>query len=139
LGGAPLRVLLDTQALVWLADNNPRLGKSARTAVLKAVRERELLASAISFWEVARLLKRGRLIFDKDAAAWRFDALAAGVREVPVTGAIGIAAVALKGLHPDPADRIVVASALAERATLMTSDRRLLDWPEPLDRLEAER
>jgi PIN domain nuclease of toxin-antitoxin system len=131
--------LLDTQALVWLADDNPRLGRRARAALLEARREGELLTSAISFWEVALLLKRGRLMFDKDAAAWRSDALAAGITEVPVTGAIGIAAVALKGLHADPADRIVVAAAIAERAILMTSDRPLLDWPEPLDRLEAER
>jgi PIN domain nuclease of toxin-antitoxin system len=132
-------VLLDTQALVWLADDNARLGRRAREAVRQSLRRQGLLASAISFWEIALLLQRGRIVFDKDAAAWRAEALASGIREVAVTGAIGVAAVVLAELPQDPATRIIVASALAENATLVTSDRRLLDWSGRLDRLDAGR
>jgi PIN domain nuclease of toxin-antitoxin system len=63
--------------------------------------------------------------------------LRAGLIELPVDGAIGILAGALDGLPGDPADRLIVATAIANDATLMTVDRRLLDWPGELDRHDA--
>jgi PIN domain nuclease of toxin-antitoxin system len=132
-------LLLDTHALVWLAAEHERLGAAARTAIADAAESGTLLVSAISFWEIALLIARGRLAGRADAASWRANALASGISEIAITGAIGIAAVGLEGLHADPAHRLVVATALAERATLVTADRRLLGWKGRLARLDAER
>jgi PIN domain nuclease of toxin-antitoxin system/antitoxin (DNA-binding transcriptional repressor) of toxin-antitoxin stability system len=133
------RLLLDTTALLWLGEESERLGGMARAAIAEAAREGALLVSAISFWELALLVTRKRVALPDDAGAWRADSIASGIIEIPVTGAIGINGVALQGLHQDAADRIIVATALAEQATLVTADRRLLRWKGKLDRLDAER
>jgi PIN domain nuclease of toxin-antitoxin system len=59
------------------------------------------------------------------------------VHEVPVNGAIGIAANDLEGLHSDPAGRLIVATALGLGASLVTSDAKLLCWKGPLARIDA--
>jgi PIN domain nuclease of toxin-antitoxin system len=56
---------------------------------------------------------------------------------VPRLGEIGIAAAQLQDLHGDPADRIILATALHHRATLVTADQRLLAWTGPLERHDA--
>ena len=77
------------------------------------------------------------LEIDVTADEFRREALAFGIREIALTGDIGIAAVMLEGLHRDPADRIIVATALANDATLITADRRLLGWAGLLKRHDA--
>jgi PIN domain nuclease of toxin-antitoxin system len=64
--------------------------------------------------------------------------LAAGIRELPLTGEIAILAGGLESLHGDPADRIIAATAIAHDATLMTADEKLLQWRHPLKRQDAE-
>ena len=56
--------------------------------------------------------------------------------EIPVDGEIGIRANSLAGFHSDPADRIIVASAL-QGHRLLTADDRILTWSGSLDRLDA--
>jgi PIN domain nuclease of toxin-antitoxin system len=60
----------------------------------------------------------------------------AGVRELPITGDIAILAAGLD-LHGDPADRFIVATAIAHEATLITADRTLLRWRHKLSRQNA--
>lgn len=130
-------ILLDTQALVWLATGASRLGNAARDIVDRALAADELLVSAISFWEVAMLLRKGRLRMQEDVAAFRVRILALGVREAPVTSAIGISAVRLENLPEDPADRMIVATALDRGAALLTADQRILRWNSELRRIDA--
>jgi PIN domain nuclease of toxin-antitoxin system len=61
-----------------------------------------------------------------------------GLNEIPLDGAIGIRAGQLADMHGDPADRIIVATALAGH-TLVTSDRQILAWPGALERIDARR
>jgi PIN domain nuclease of toxin-antitoxin system len=58
--------------------------------------------------------------------------------ELPLTGEIAIAAAELEGLHADPADRFIAATAIAHNATLMTADDRLLRWRHGVRRHNAE-
>jgi PIN domain nuclease of toxin-antitoxin system len=140
MGGVALtRVLLDTHALIWFATDNPRLGNRAKLSIERAARSAELAVSAMTFWEIALLIARERLGGQADAAIWRRDTLASGVAEIPVSGTIGIEAVRLRDLHQDPADRIIVATAIAENSALVTADHRLLDWPGQLSRIDAAR
>lgn len=96
----------------------------------------ELAVSAISFWEVAMLADKGRIRLADDVHAWRREHLEQGVVEIPIDGGIGIRVVGLTDFHADPADRLIVATALAGHR-LVTSDRRILDWSGRLSRLDA--
>ena len=129
-------MLLDTQAILWLRLGDRRLGRQARYLIDEAWQSGQLCVSAISFWEVAMLRNRGRIAFPEDAGLWRREQLEQGVLEIPVDGEIGIRAVGLEDFHADPADRLIVATALGGHQ-LLTADRRILDWPGPLNRLDA--
>jgi len=99
----------------------------------------EASVSAMTFWEIALLAGKRRVALGPPLQHWRRDFLAQGLLEVPVTGAIGIAAAELHGFHADPSDRIIVATAYELDATLLTADRRILGWPGDLRRQDARR
>jgi PIN domain nuclease of toxin-antitoxin system len=102
------------------------LPNPARRQVQAAFTEDRLWVSAISAWEVALLVQRGRLVLRLPVREWvaRCEALS-GLHFLPVDTAIGLRAVELSGLHPDPADRMIVASAELLGAVLLTRDERL--------------
>ena len=129
-------LLLDTQALIWSRFGDPRLGGKARARIERAVLEGEAAVSAMTFWEVAMLIGKGRLRLLTDIHSWRAALLRDGLNEIPVDGEIGIRANRIADFHADPADRIIVATAL-EGHELVTSDGRILDWPGSLSRLDA--
>jgi PIN domain nuclease of toxin-antitoxin system len=130
-------ILLDTHALLWLAD--ARLGRRSQIMADQALVEDRLAISAISFWEIAILISRGRLRAVESATALRKEALDGGAIEVPLTGDIAIRAVDLGNLPNDPADRFIVATAVVHDAILMTADERLLKWKHALKRQDARR
>jgi PIN domain nuclease of toxin-antitoxin system len=136
MGGSPL-ILVDTHVLIWLDQDDPALGRNSRTLVDEALREGALAASAVSFWEVAMLVEKRRIAMDMPLAEWRMDLLGAGLVEVAVDGSIGIKAAELEGAHADPADRMIIASALATGADLLTADKLMLGWPGPINRYDA--
>lgn len=131
------QVLLDTHALWWLLGSEVSLGRGASRIIRAALRRDSLVVSAISFWEIAMLLSRQKLTLDTSVATWRQQVLQLGIREVAVSGDIGIAAVELSDFHADPADRIIAATAASQGATLLTADERLLSWQGPLRRHDA--
>ena len=134
-GGRPL-LLLDTNALLWMRSGDDRLGSVARREIERAWQSDELAVSAISFWEVTMLAAKGRLRLDVNVLVWRREHLEQGVVEIPVDGETGIRAAGLPNFHADPADRLIVATALAGHR-LVTSDRRILGWSGSLNRLNA--
>ncbi len=129
-------ILLDTHVLLWLRAGDERLGHSAKRQIDQAWADDALAVSAISFWEIAMLGRKNRIRLPKNPQHWRRELLEQGLVEIPVTGAIGLRAAALEGFHADPADRIIVATAL-EGHQLVTADERILGWDGPLDRLAA--
>ncbi len=136
MGGRPL-ILLDTHVLVWLDQDDPTLGPAAREHADQALRATELTVSAISFWEIAMLEAKRRMVMKMPLARWRRDLLDSGLAEIPLDGQIGVAAAELSDFHSDPADRIIVATAILNGAVLLTADQRMLDWPGKLDRHDA--
>lgn len=130
-------ILLDTHVLVWLDESNPRLGARAIDRIDRAFQAGQLAVSAISFWEIGTLVRKGRVRLDMDLARWRDDLLEQGLVELPVTGDIGIRASGLKNFHGDPADRLIAATSLVNSADLMTADSRLLDFDLPIGRIDA--
>jgi PIN domain nuclease of toxin-antitoxin system len=136
VGGRSL-IVLDTHCLVWMDQAVERMGSSARHLADDAMSTSGLAVSAISFWEVALLVGKGRLRLKQPLGAWRRDLLGRGVIELPLAGAVCIAAAELENFHADPADRLIVASAQEIGATLLTADERILDWRGSLDRRDA--
>ena len=118
-------IVLDTHVLVWFAEDHPRLGARTTKLTDTALQRDEVLVSAISFREIATLADRQRLTLLVSPAAMRRSVLEQGIRELAVDGTIAIAAAQLADFHGDPADRLIVASALAADATLLTADRRI--------------
>jgi PIN domain nuclease of toxin-antitoxin system len=112
------------------------MGAKARRLLEQALRENDVAVSAISFWEVGMQLQKGRLDLRMDLGVWRRDLLSSGLIEIPVDGAVGARAALLPGLHGDPADRIIVATAL-QGHRLMTADRLILNWAGSVYRLDA--
>ena len=130
-------ILLDTHALVWLDEASPRLGHSAREAVDAAFRDDALFVSAISFWEVGTLARKGRIRLEMELDRWRQDLVENGLNELPVTGEIAARAALLEPFHGDPADRIIMATALQHSLALLTADARLLGAGFPLTGIDA--
>ncbi len=128
-GPAETAVLLDTHAWVWWVSGSQELPESTRGTIQNAFVSQQLWVSAISAWEVALLVERGRLILRLPTREWvtRSESLA-GLHFLPIDHTLAIRAVELPGLHADPADRLIVASAERLGAVLVTRDQRLRDY-----------
>ena len=131
-------ILLDTHVLLWLRSGSRRLGTRARLEIDRAWRDGEVCVSAFSFWELGMLRAKGRISYPEEVEQWRRQQIEQGLIEVPVDGEIGIRAANLPDLVADPADRMIVATAL-EGHRLVTADRHLIDWPGPLQCIDAAR
>ena len=118
-------VLLDTHTWVWLMNGSDRLGREARRAIQRSLAEEAVLVSAISPWEVAMLVSRGRLSLDRDVGEWVGTALnIPGVRLEALSPEIAVASTRLPGdLHGDPADRIIAATSRHLGTGLVTDDQ----------------
>ena len=129
-------ILLDTHVLIYLLFDPDRLGSQTHQIVETEWPPGNVAVSAITFWEVAMLHDKGRLSLLRDIEDWRASLLNDGLNEIPVDGAIGIKANTLTSFHADPADRLIVATAM-QGHQLVTEDRLILEWPGPLHRLRA--
>jgi PIN domain nuclease of toxin-antitoxin system len=130
-------ILLDTHALLWLESGSERLGPRTRRLVDRALADDELGVSAITFGEIGMLVAKERLALTRPAERLRDELLGSGLVELPLTGDAALAAAGLEAFHADPADRFIVATALASAATLVTADSRILDWPGRVKRQDA--
>lgn len=124
-------IVLDTHAWVWWASEPSELSPGAREAIDEATADGRLCISSISAWEVALLVQRGRLQLTMDVVEWvAYTESLPFVQFVPVSNAIAIKAVRLPGTFPpDPADRIIVATALSLGARLISKDERIRSYP----------
>ncbi|MGB9367506.1 MAG: type II toxin-antitoxin system VapC family toxin [Xanthobacteraceae bacterium] len=131
--------MLDTHAALWFTTDDPHLGPVSRSLLVEASADGRLAISAISFWEISLLITKGRLRTSETPTEIRGAMFEAGIAELPLTGDICLLAVALPGLHSDPADRFITATAVTYDATLMTVDAALLRWPHAIQRHNASR
>jgi PIN domain nuclease of toxin-antitoxin system len=123
-------IVLDTHAWIWFISNPDLLSKRAKKAVNAAVKDKSLLISSISAWEIALLVAKKRIKLALDVTDWiaKSESLPF-IQFLPVTNSIAVKSVNLPlPLHPDPADRIIIATALSVGAPLVTKDKKLLDY-----------
>ncbi len=125
MGVEPL-ILLDTHAWIWWIDGSTELSQRARDAIDAGTRDGSVAVSAISCWEIAMLVHKGRLELATPAADWiaRCEALPF-FEVIPVDSRIAVGAAELPAKHEDAADRVIVATAFHLGAPVVTKDRRL--------------
>jgi PIN domain nuclease of toxin-antitoxin system len=122
-----VRLLLDTQILLWSAGDAERL--SAQTCAILDAPENLLYFSAANIWEVVIKLGLGREDFQVDAHALRRGLLDNGYRELSIEGQHALMVQTLPAIHKDPFDRILVAQAMVEGLTLVTTDQFIAQYP----------
>jgi len=125
-----MKLLLDTQVLLWAAGEPKRLSAAARKLLLDP--HHELLFSAASLWEIAIKSTLGREDFQVEPRLLRRGLLDNGYVEVPITSQHAVSIDLLPPLHRDPFDRLLLAQALTKGLTLVTADAQLARYPGPL-------
>jgi PIN domain nuclease of toxin-antitoxin system len=125
-----VKLLLDTQVLLWAAGQPERLSAAARR--LLSNRRNELLFSAASLWEIAIKKSLGRKDFRVEPRLLRRGLLDNGYSELSVTSVHAVSIDALPPLHKDPFDRLLLAQATNEGITLLTADEQLARYPGPV-------
>ena len=121
-------IVLDTHALVWWASDPGQIPARARRRIKNAVESGSgIAASSISVWEIAMLVSRSRLRLTLPVDLW-LASLAAlpHLQFIPVGNQVVIRAAGMDDCPSrDPADRMIVATAILLGAPLITGDRRL--------------
>ncbi len=123
-------ILLDTHIWIWWIHNTPLLNQPQ----IEVIRNNEtniIGISAISCWEIAKLVEYQRLELPLPLDEWLEQALNyPGVQLWPLTPDIAIESTRLPGdFHRDPADQIIVATARILNCELVTSDKKILRYP----------
>lgn len=125
-----MKLLLDTQLLLWTAGQAGRLSATARSLIDNP--ENELWFSAASLWEVAIKRGLGRQDFQVDSRLLRRGLLDNGYTELPIASHHAVEIESLPPIHKDPFDRILVAQATVEGITLLTTDSLVAQYPGPI-------
>jgi PIN domain nuclease of toxin-antitoxin system len=121
-------IMLDTHALLWWALDPDKLSERARH-VIEGMEQQGGFASAISIWELGIKVKRGKLALPLsiDEFAHRIERGNA-VELLPVDTNVWLRSLSLPWDHQDPADRVIVATALARNVPLLTKDRAIQEF-----------
>lgn len=121
-------IVLDTHAWIWWVSDPRQLGKAGRRAIRSS---RSIGVAAISCWEVAMLVEKGRIAIDRAVLEWIEQSIALpGLQLLPLTPAVAVRAAQLGPAFPgDPADRLISATALVQSVPLVTKDERLRELP----------
>ena len=123
-------IALDTHVWVWWTVDPERLSESQRQEIEE--HEEDLIGvSAMSCWEVAKLYEYGRLELSVSLREWFRLALGyPGISIIPLTPEVAIESTSLPdGFHRDPSDQIIVATARVHECPLVTSDRKIVNYP----------
>ena len=125
-----MKLLLDTHLLLWAAGQPERLSAKARQ-LLEDPRN-AVYFSAASIWEIAIKRSLGREDFRVEPTVLRRGLLDNGYAELPITSDHALGTDSLPPIHKDPFDRMLVAQAVAEGITLLTSDATVAEYPGPV-------
>ena len=120
-------ILLDTHVWIWLSVSQERLSPAAKKVIRSTS---EMWISAISCWELAKLVEKNRIGFSIPVLNWiRQSLLEKAVRIADLSPEVAVESTRLQDFHQDPADQIIVATARVLGMPLVTSDRRIRSYP----------
>lgn len=126
-------IVLDTHALLWWVDRSKELSRRARDHIDSLIDKGAIHVSSISVWEIGALVAKRRLELAIPVEEWvaRCESLPF-LSFVPVDDAIALVSTRLPGRPPaDPADRLIIATARALHATIVTKDRGIRSYDVP--------
>jgi PIN domain nuclease of toxin-antitoxin system len=115
--------VFDTHVWIRASAGDPQLGELRNF-------HGTVIVPAISVWEVAMLASKGRIDLQPDADRWIRENLQPPVRLEPLHPEISLESCRLEDFHGDPADRLIVATALVLGVPLITADRQIINWNE---------
>ncbi len=119
-----MKYLLDTEVWLWMQAHPDRIGH--HTLSLITNEQNDLLLSAASGWEIARKFRNGSLhLFDSPDRYVPDRILTSGVEGLPIEHSHALRVTRLENHHNDPIDRLLIAQATIEQATLISADKRL--------------
>jgi PIN domain nuclease of toxin-antitoxin system len=122
-----VRLLLDTHTATWFLEADPRLSQAARAAITQP--SNEILLSAVVIWEIAIKRALGKLPVDRRYLTLLLDG---GAEPLAISLDHARAVEELPAHHRDPFDRLLVAQANAERATIVTNDDHIARYGVPV-------
>ena len=119
-----MNLILDTHALLWHASNSDKLSLTANQTIQDAS---VIYVSAISAWEIGMLVQKGRLALSYDVGEWiSLTSQIPKLKWIDVTPDIAVRSTMLpEHFHGDPADRIIVASAISFNSILVSADQKI--------------
>ena len=125
-----MSILLDTNILLRLTADSDEISERFKEEVESDFEDGGVAVSTVTFVETTRLHHHGRIDLGCHPAVWRRERLQSGLREIPIGGDIAVESVLLMntGFHNDPADQLIVATAMLAGMRLATSDRRIIGW-----------
>jgi PIN domain nuclease of toxin-antitoxin system len=122
--------LVDTCAAIWLT-HRAEIAPEVRLALKKAWRDGiPVRVSAVTAWEMAMLVSKGRMTETRDPLRWYRDFVRESqIEEEQVTAELYVASCFLpQPIHNDPTDRIIIATAREHDLTIITRDRAILAY-----------
>lgn len=125
-----MSVLLDTNVLLRLVSDSPQIGEPFKRDIEVALDESDVAVSAVTFMETTRLHHHRRIDLGCHPATWRRERLMSGLREIAIDGDIAVESVLLmnSGFHRDPAEQLIVATAMRTGMELATFDSAIKEW-----------
>ena len=122
-----MRLLLDTNALIWLLDGDERLGREALDAIASDVNS--VFVSAVSIFEMAVKIRIGKLSLDLGEAIARIDESDIERLGIEDRHCQAMADMAAAHGHRDPFDLMLVAQAMSDDLTLISGDSMMRHYP----------
>ena len=119
-------ILIDTQSFIWFFEDNPRLPASIKLYMESG---NGLVVSIASFWEITIKTNLNKLVIPGNIADVMDKAVFKGFKILPIEREHLIVLSTLELIHRDPFDRIIIAQAIAENMSLVSSDDVFMQYP----------
>jgi PIN domain nuclease of toxin-antitoxin system len=124
--GRIVKIVLDTCALIWWSLDPVKLSEAAKDACNQMERDENALVPSIAIWEIAIKIKNKKLDLGVDLNDYLETLKKSSVVSiVPIDEDLWLESVKLEWNHRDPADRIVVALARTQQASIITADKEI--------------
>ncbi|MFZ5654849.1 MAG: type II toxin-antitoxin system VapC family toxin [Pseudomonadota bacterium] len=124
-------LLLDTHIWLWYAEGVPDfLAPDVVARIEEARKQRRAHVSVVSVWEIGLLLTKSRIVLSAPLQEWvKAGTALPGLSVRTLTTEVAIESTVLPGVpHADPADRFLIAEARVSGLTLVTADRKIIDY-----------
>lgn len=124
-----MKIVLDTCALIWWSLDPESLSQSAREACQQMERKKNGLVPSIAIWEIALKVKKNKLDLGVNISEYITALKKSDVIEIiPISIDLWLESVKLEWEHRDPVDRVVIALAKIDRASIITADREIRNF-----------